>query len=119
MDDLTKDIKAVLAGTSDKMADHLDEPEVAKTAGPNTPTKPRAQVGQPDTPGTASNKKTRTTIFVTSAKNDAGKTAAQRCELTNELVSAEAGIVDKMKSSPLRMKEQHLMLYKRVGVKCR
>ena len=94
MDDLTKDVGAILAGTPDKMADHLDEPEKTKTAGPNTPTKPRAQVGQPDTPGTASNKKTRTTIYCTSAKNEAGRTAAQRCELTHELVSAEAGIVD-------------------------
>ena len=44
------------------MADHLDEPEISKTAGPNTPPKPRAFVGQPDTPGTANTKKTRTTI---------------------------------------------------------
>ena len=91
------------------MQDHLDEPESTKTAGPNTPPKPRAHVGQPGTPSTANSKKTRTTIFISSAQADAGKTAAQRCELAFEQVSADTDIMDKTKSSPLRMKEQGLV----------
>ena len=80
--DITKDMTDFSAGNSvslsDKMEDESHEPELAKTAHANTPTKPRAVVGQPDTPSTANKKKTRATIFVTSAQADADKTAAQR-----------------------------------------
>ena len=76
--DITKDMTNFSAGNSDKMEDESHEPELAKTAHANTPTKPRAFVGQPDTPSTANKKKTRATIFVTSAQADADKTAAQR-----------------------------------------
>ena len=109
VNEIAKDMAAVSAGTPDKMEDESSEPNLAKTADVNTPTKPRAAVGQPDTPNTANSKKTRTTVFITSAQADAGKTAAQRCELTHELVSAAADIMDKVKSSPLRMKEQGLI----------
>ena len=63
-----------------------------------TPTKPRAVVGQPDTPNTATKKKTRTTVFITSARAGAGKTAGQRCDLTEELVVANKDTMDKIKS---------------------
>ena len=102
VNEIAKDMAAVSAGTHDKMEDESSEPNLTKTAGVNTPTKPRAAVGQPDTPNTANSKKTRTTVFITSAQADAGKTAAQRCELTHELVSAAAGVMDKVKSSPIR-----------------
>ena len=107
--DITKDMTNFSAGNSDKMEDESHEPELAKTAHANTPTKPRAFVGQPDTPSTANKKKTRATIFVTSAQADADKTAAQRCELTHEQVSEISDIMDKVKASPLRMKEQGLI----------
>ena len=65
------------------MHDNSLQVESSKKDGSITPTKPRASVGQPDTPSTASKKKTRTAIFITSAMAGADKTAAQRCELTD------------------------------------
>ena len=96
------------------MDDDSPQPESSKTECSNTPTKPRASVGQPDTPSTATKKKTRTTIYMTIAQAGAGKTAAQRSELTDEQLSAVTDysltdIMDKIKSSPLRMKEQGLI----------
>ena len=64
----TKDTTRFPAGNPDTMDDDTLQPESSKKECANTPTKPRASVGQPDTPSTASKKKTRTAIFITSAK---------------------------------------------------
>ena len=73
--DSTTDITRFPAGNPDTMDDDTLQPESSKKECANTPTKPRASVGQPDTPSTASKKKTRTAIFITSAKAGADKTA--------------------------------------------
>ena len=107
--DSTKDIKRFPAGNPDMMDDDTLQPESSKKECANTPTKPRASVGQPDTPSTTSKKKTRTAIFITSAMASADKTAAQRCELTEEQISANEDIMNKSRSTPMRMKEQGLV----------
>ena len=107
--DSTTDTTRFPAGNPDTMDDDTLQPESSKKECANTPTKPRASVGQPDTPSTASKKKTRTAIFITSAKAGADKTAAQRCELTEEQISANEDIMNKSRSTPMRMKEQGLV----------
>ena len=107
--DTTKDIATKTAGKPAEMELDTHELESTKAEPVLTPTKPRAVVGQPDTPNTATKKKTRTTVFITSARAGAGKTAGQRCDLTEELVVANKDTMDKIKSSPLRMKEQGLL----------
>ena len=96
--DTTKDMTKKSAGTPTEMELEALEAESTKSGHASTPTKLRAHVGQPDTPSTASKKKTRTTIFMTSAQAGAGKTAAQRSELTDEQLSAVTDIMDKIKS---------------------
>ena len=74
--DLTTNSTRFPAGNPDMMHDNSLQVESSKKDGSITPTKPRASVGQPDTPSTASKKKTRTAIFITSAMVGADKTAA-------------------------------------------
>ena len=94
--DTTKDMTKKSAGTPTEMELEALEAESTKPGHASTPTKPHAPVGQPDTPSKhrqqcSSKKKTRATVFITSARVGAGRTAAQRCELTEELISADAG----------------------------